>query len=333
MLRRLEHENAVFRVQHCTSCQASSHDRDNCTVQVCYLWRSGHTQANCDKLKCDSCGQYGHFNLQCAAYEHCNDLDHSSSTCPNSIRCRRCEGFGHKAVDCPDESSMECHACHETGHMARDCLTKPPSNCRACGETGRFARDCPQKVVICYACGENGHTKSLCLKKQSLQCTACGYMGHVAITCKQSEQGAGGLQDGSTDGVSGGSLLHKLTGLQLRQTITLNAQQSAIFRIQDEAMGGDGTGISMGWRLSSGKETAYVLPDEAPQEENGFAAIEDSEVVSNETAGTAAAAPRVDDTNLDSERDSDWAGSDTVNSSAQDDWATTPGDTTWEQWG
>lgn len=70
-------------------------------------------------------------------------------------------------------------------------------------------------------------------------------------------------------------------------------------------MGGDGTGISNGLRLGSAKEPAYVLTDEASQKENGFAATDDSEAISNEAAGTAATAPKVDDTNLDAERNSD----------------------------
>lgn len=95
--------------------------------------------------------------------------------------CRKCNTYGHKAIDCRvvprvegvptknrfaalEEKSVECFRCGKQGHVARKCMEDIHVECYRCGRYGHIAKDCTQRVKVqCYRYHKYGHVAKDCL--------------------------------------------------------------------------------------------------------------------------------------------------------------------------
>ncbi len=48
-----------------------------------------------------------------------------NSVKPSRIQCFVCSSYGHKAIDCRDQSKRNCFRCSKVGHEARNCRSNP----------------------------------------------------------------------------------------------------------------------------------------------------------------------------------------------------------------
>ena len=128
-----------------------------------------------------------------------------------SIRCYRCGGVGHMAMECVNEPLQRCcFRCGETGHDSRNCKNEV---CYNCFETGHIAANCKQarrgtldvtelkdpfkglkapfkelEKVRCMTCDKLGHINCeevVEFGEIEIYCYMCGQKGHVGTDCSK----------------------------------------------------------------------------------------------------------------------------------------------------
>jgi protein AIR1/2 len=101
-----------------------------------------HTTKHCLELICGSCGARG---------------VHVTSACPQTIRCLKCFGRGHKTDECPEKlravqtEVRACDICTSTAHAETECHHIWRTHIRDETKKVRNIR------VDCYSCGAEGH--------------------------------------------------------------------------------------------------------------------------------------------------------------------------------
>lgn len=113
--------------------------------------QEGHLPEACDKLTCAVCGKYN---------------EHSTRTCPQRTRCKRCREPGHESSSCHHKlaatrAEIICDWCQRVGHIEDDCellwrtsgrpwetqfiIRTLGLGCYECGQAGHLGNDCPSR--------------------------------------------------------------------------------------------------------------------------------------------------------------------------------------------
>lgn len=139
--------NAQLRYFHITKDRGGVDQNTPVRCLVCS--KQGHMAGACELLTCAGCGAHN---------------QHTTQSCPNSARCKKCREQGHDQSHCPYKlkklayHEIICDLCNRNGHTEENCEL----NWRTSGRPWESDLTRGNVRLSCYECGGSGHLGNDC---------------------------------------------------------------------------------------------------------------------------------------------------------------------------